>query len=57
MLAVYDGPRILILDNINRMIVSHASYRHYIPQYSMNETTRWAHVHKQKIPRLMASSS
>ena len=56
-LAVYDGPGILILDNINRMIVSHASYRHYIPQYSMNETTRWAHVHKQKIPRLVASTS
>ena len=56
-LAVYDGPKILILDNINRMIVSHSSYRHYIPQYSMNETTRWAHVHKQKIPQLVASAS
>ena len=56
-LAVYDGPQILILDNLNRMIVSHARYRHYIPQYSMNETTRWAHVHKQKIPQLVASAS
>lgn len=56
-LAVYDGPKILILDNLNRMIVPHSSYRHYIPQYSMNETTRWAHVHDKKIPRLVATSS
>lgn len=43
-LAVYDQDDILILDSLSNLIVSHARYRHYVPQYSMNETTRWAHV-------------
>ncbi len=43
-LAVYDGKDILILDSLSNFITTHTRYRHYIPQYSMNETTRWAHV-------------
>jgi len=43
-LAVYQGNDILILDSLSNFITTHARYRHYIPQYSMNETTRWAHV-------------
>lgn len=53
-LAVYLEDEILILDNLSQMVTSHTRYRHYIPQYSMNETTRWAHVHQKKIPTLMA---
>ena len=56
-LAVYLQDEILILDNLSQMITSHGRYRHYIPQYSMNETTRWAHVHEKKIPTLMAKRS
>ena len=43
-LAVYQGRDILILDSLSNIIFSHAKYRHYVPQYSMNESTRWAHV-------------
>ena len=56
-LAVYLNDEILILDNLSQVVTSHGRYQHYIPQYSMNETTRWAHVHKQKIPTLMAKRS
>ena len=43
-LAYYSGAEILILDSLSDVILPHHKYRHYIPQYSMNETTRWAHV-------------
>ncbi len=44
MLAVYLADDILILDSLSNLIVSHSRYQHYVPQVSMNETTRWAHV-------------
>jgi predicted transglutaminase-like cysteine proteinase len=44
-LAVYASGDILILDSLSDLIFSHRKYRHYIPQYSMNETTRWAHFY------------
>jgi predicted transglutaminase-like cysteine proteinase len=51
-LAVYEPNEILILDSLSDFIASHRRYRHYIPQYSMNETTRWAHVDATRaIPR------
>ena len=43
-LAVYLADDILILDNLSSLIVSHSRYQHYVPQVSMNETTRWSHV-------------
>lgn len=43
-LAVYSGKDILILDNLSEIVASHTRYKHYKPQVSMNETTRWAHV-------------
>ena len=44
-LAVYAVGDILILDSLTDLIFSHKKYRHYVPQYSMNETTRWAHFY------------
>jgi len=44
-LAVYAMGDILILDSLTDLIFSHKKYRHYVPQYSMNETTRWAHFY------------
>ena len=44
-LAVYALDDILILDSLTDLIFSHKKYRHYVPQYSMNETTRWAHFY------------
>lgn len=50
-LAVYQDNDILILDSLSNFIGSHTRYRHYIPQYSMNETSRWAHIdHSRAIP-------
>ena len=43
-LAIYEKNDILILDSLSNLILSHKKYRHYIPQYSMNATTRWAHI-------------
>ncbi len=34
----------LVLDSLSDFIVPHSRYNHYLPQYSTNETTRWAHV-------------
>lgn len=43
-LAVYIDGQALILDSLSNLILPHDRYKHYLPQYSMNETTRWAHV-------------
>ena len=43
-LAIYESDEIVILDSLSNMILPHSRYKHYRPQYSMNETTRWAHV-------------
>jgi predicted transglutaminase-like cysteine proteinase len=43
-LAVYEKNDILVLDSLSDRILSHWKYKQYVPQYSMNETTRWAHV-------------
>lgn len=42
-LAIYEKNDILVLDSLSNVILSHSKYKHYLPQYSMNETTRWAH--------------
>lgn len=46
-LAVKDENNIYILDNLSKSVLSHNRLRNYIPQYSVNESGRWAHV----IPR------
>lgn len=46
-LAVYEKHDILVLDSLSNVILSHSKYKHYLPQYSMNETTRWAHFVQQ----------
>ncbi len=47
-LVVKFGSDQVVLDNISNLIVSHLRYGHYVPQYSVNETTRWSHVKKIK---------
>ncbi|WP_282606533.1 transglutaminase-like cysteine peptidase [Pelagibius sp. Alg239-R121] len=46
-LAIYEKNDILVLDSLSNVILSHSKYKHYLPQYSMNETTRWAHFVRQ----------
>lgn len=43
-LAVFLDGEAHILDNVTDMIFPHTKYRHYIPQYSLNETARWSHI-------------
>ncbi|MEO3431116.1 transglutaminase-like cysteine peptidase [Pelagibius sp. CAU 1746] len=43
-MAAYVGGDILILDNTSQLVLPHSKYGHYVPQVSMNETSRWAHV-------------
>jgi len=43
-LAVYSEDDILILDNLSDPVFSHHRYQHYLPQYSVNENTRWIHI-------------
>lgn len=33
-----------VLDNVSDLMLSHLKYKHYVPQYSVNEFYRWAHV-------------
>ncbi|WP_316896628.1 transglutaminase-like cysteine peptidase [Pseudodesulfovibrio indicus] len=47
-LAVYATDDIYILDNQTVMVLSHEKYKHYIPQYSVNEKYRWMHVAPKK---------
>jgi predicted transglutaminase-like cysteine proteinase len=45
-----DGDE-FILDNQANVVMSHTRYKHYDPQYSVNETTRWAHIGKLRKSR------
>lgn len=45
-LAVYLGDEIYVLDNQTVMVLPHTRYKHYLPQYSVNEKFRWMHVPK-----------
>ena len=47
-LAVYLVNNIMILDSLSDQIFSHSKYKHYLPQYSMNETTLWVHESKTR---------
>lgn len=43
-LAVYLGRQVYILDNLHRAVLPQERVTDYEPYYSINETTRWAHV-------------
>ena len=43
-LAVYLDEQVYILDNLSRSVLPQEQVRQYVPYYSINETTRWAHV-------------
>lgn len=43
-LAVNQGEQTYILDNVSDLVLPHTKYEHYVPQYSVNEHFRWAHV-------------
>lgn len=43
-LGVRIGEETYVLDNMSDLVLSHLKYEHYVPQYSVNEFYRWAHV-------------
>ena len=49
-LAVFLDGEVHVLDNMTDMVFPHTKYRHYVPQYSLNETTRWNHIPLAKKP-------
>ncbi len=50
-LAVYTDETIYILDSLSDLVLPHNFYQHYIPQYSVNEEFRWAHIPRLKKAR------
>lgn len=47
-LVVYDEGNAYVLDNLSNSLLTHARYKHYNPQYSVNGVYRWAHVRPKK---------
>ncbi|MCR4667624.1 MAG: transglutaminase-like cysteine peptidase [Desulfovibrio sp.] len=43
-LVVYLDSDAYVLDNLSSAVLSHTRFRHYQPQYSVNEFGRWAHL-------------
>lgn len=43
-LAVYLDREVYLLDNLSPAVLPQERVTHYVPYYSVNETTRWAHV-------------
>lgn len=43
-LAVYLDDDVYILDNLSRAVLSQDDVTQYVPYYSINERSRWAHV-------------
>jgi predicted transglutaminase-like cysteine proteinase len=43
-LAVYLPDDVYVLDNLTSAVLPQRRVTHYVPYYSINETTRWAHV-------------
>ncbi|MBQ7738816.1 MAG: transglutaminase-like cysteine peptidase [Desulfovibrionaceae bacterium] len=48
-LAVYWDGEIYVLDNLSSAVLAHKHFKHYLPQYSVNETARWAHMRGRNI--------
>lgn len=47
-LVVYLDKDVYVLDNQTNMILPHSKYKHYIPQYSVDEKYRWMHVPQKR---------
>jgi predicted transglutaminase-like cysteine proteinase len=43
-LVVYMQNDAYVLDNLSNVVLSNTRFRHYSPQYSVNEYGRWAHL-------------
>lgn len=43
-LVVYVDDNAYVLDNLTDLVLSHERFKQYAPQYSVNESYRWAHI-------------
>lgn len=55
-LAVYLDEEVYIMDNLSRTVLREHQVSHYVPYYSINETTRWAHVVPAVEPTMTAQA-
>lgn len=49
-LVVFAGGEAHVLDNLTSAVFPHDRYKHYTPQYSLNEEHRWSHIPLAKQP-------
>ena len=49
-LAVFLQGEAYVLDNVSNTIFPHTKFKHYTPQYSLNEQYRWSHIPATKQP-------
>lgn len=56
-LAVYLDDEVYILDNLTNAVLPQEQLARYVPYYSTNETTRWAHVKPAGAPLVASSAS
>ena len=42
--AVYQDGEVHILDDLSDTVLTQEFARYFVPTYSVNETTRWAHI-------------
>ena len=52
-----QGHEVLILDNLSDDVLPQARIRNYLPYYSVNETSRWAHAAPDDLPLARAVSA
>jgi predicted transglutaminase-like cysteine proteinase len=55
-LSVKVKDKYYIMDSLINMVVEDETLPHYIPQYSVNDTTRWAHIMPQAIKQYKEES-
>ncbi len=48
-LAVKEGDRVFILDNVSNAIISHDRLSHYVPAYSLNQKYAFVHLKGRKL--------
>lgn len=47
-LVVFYDNDAWVLDNQTKLVLPHSKFSHYVPQFSVNETNRWAHIPVKK---------
>ena len=54
-LVAYIKDDAYVLDNLSSAVLSHKHFKHYTPQYSVNEFARWAHMKGRAVSPVASS--